>query len=136
MGLFALCKENATILATIEDGASLTSITAGVAGNVNNYNYVYPSFVIRGSETLEMFGTTGNEANLPIVEPAPYDHPLTVRYTFLDAAHSGYVGVATPSSAKVSNICPACAKVVMAVRPRYCLPRKNLVISTPVSTSQ
>ena len=94
MGLFALCKENAAILATIEDGASLTSITAGVAGNVNNYNYVYPSFVIRGSETLEMFGTTGNEANLPIVEPAPYDHPLTVRYTFLDAAHSGYVGVA------------------------------------------
>lgn len=94
MGLFALCKENATILATIEEGASLASITAGVAGSVNNYNYAYPSFVIRGSETLEMFGTTGNEANLPIVEPAPYDHQLTVRYSFLDEAHSGYVGVA------------------------------------------
>lgn len=94
MSLFGLCKENATILATIEDGASLASITAGVSGNINNYNYVYPSFVIRGSETLEMFGTTGNEASLPIVEPDPYDHNLTVRYTFLDEDHQGYVGIA------------------------------------------
>ena len=95
MSLFGLCKENATILATIEDGASLASITAGVSGNINNYNYVYPSFVVRGSETLEMFGTTGNEASLPIVEPKPYDHNLMVRYTFLDEDHRGYVGIAS-----------------------------------------
>lgn len=94
MSLFGISKENATILATIEDGASLASITAGVSGSINNYNYVYPSFVVRGSETLEMFGTTGNEANLPIVEPKPYDHNLTVRYTFLDDDHRGYVGMA------------------------------------------
>ena len=94
MSLFGLCKENGTILATIEDGASLASITAGVSGSINNYNYSYASFVVRGSETLEMFGTTGNEASLPIVEPNPYDHNLTVRYTFLDEAHSGYVGIA------------------------------------------
>ncbi len=94
MALFGLCKENATILATIEDGASLASITAGVSGSINNYNYAYAAFVVRGSETLEMFGTTGNEASLPIVEPVPYDHNLTVRYTFLDDAHRGYVGIA------------------------------------------
>ena len=94
MSLFGLCKENTTILATIEGGASLASITAGVAGNINNYNYIYPSFVVRGSETLEMFGTTGNEASLPIVEPSLYDHNLTVRYTFLDEEHTGYVGMA------------------------------------------
>lgn len=94
MALFGLCKENATILTTIEDGASLASITAGVSGNINNYNYVYPSFVVRGSETLEMFGTTGNEASLPIVEPSVYDHNLVVRYTFLDSEHTGYVGMA------------------------------------------
>lgn len=94
MSLFGLCKEGGTILATIEEGASLASITAGVSGGVNNYNYAYAGFVIRGSETLEMFGTTGNEANLPIIEPAPYDHPLTVRYTFLDEEHTGYTGIA------------------------------------------
>lgn len=94
MSLFGICMENATILATIEDGASLTSITAGVSGSVNNYNYIYPSFIVRGSETLEMFGTTGNEANLPIIEPNAYDRMLRVRYSFLDEAHSGYTGIA------------------------------------------
>lgn len=94
MALFGLCGENSTILATVEDGAALASITAGVAGKVNNYNYAYTSFIIRGSETLEMFGTTGNEAALPIVEPEPYDHNLTVRYTFLNEENQGYTGIA------------------------------------------
>lgn len=95
MGLFGMCTDKGTILATIEDGASLASVTAGVSGLVNNYNYVYPAFILRGSETLEMFGTTGNESTLPIVEPEPYDHNLQVRYTFLDAEHQGYVGMAS-----------------------------------------
>ena len=94
MGLFGLCKENGTILATIEDGASLASINAGVSGRVNSYNNAYAAFVVRGSETLEMFGSTGNEAALPIVEPTPYDSNLTVRYTFLDEDHPGYAGMA------------------------------------------
>ncbi len=94
MGLFGLCKENGTILATIEDGVSLASISAGVSGRVNSYNNAYVTFVVRGSETLEMFGSTGNEAALPIVEPAPYDRNLTVRYTFLDEDHQGYSGMA------------------------------------------
>lgn len=95
MGLYGLCKENGTILATIEEGASLAFITAGVSGNINNYNYAYTSFIVRGSETLSMFGTTGNEADLPIMEPNMYDHDLTVRYTFLDSEHSGYNGIAS-----------------------------------------
>lgn len=94
MALFGLCKEDGTILATIEDGASLASINAGVAGRVNSYNNAYVTFVVRGSETLEMFGSTGNEAALPIVEPQPYDRNLTVRYTFLDEDHQGYAGIA------------------------------------------
>lgn len=94
MALFGICREDSTILATIEDGATLASVTAGVSGKVNNYNYVHASFTVRGSETLKMFGTTGNEAELPIVEPKPYDSMLTVRYTFLDEDHTGYSGIA------------------------------------------
>ena len=94
MALYGLCKEDATILATIEDGASLAAVTAGVSGRINSYNYVYTTFVVRGSETLEMFGTTGNEATLPIVEPDPYDSMLTVRYSFMDEDHTGYSGIA------------------------------------------
>ncbi len=94
LALFAMCGEDSTVLATIEDGASLAMITAGVSGKVNSYNYAYASFVLRGSEKLEMFGTTGNEATLPLVEPIPYDCNLTIRYSFLDEAHAGYSGVA------------------------------------------
>lgn len=94
MALFGIQKENTTILATIEDGATLATITAGVSGRVNDYNYAYATFLIRGNETLEMFGTTGNEAALPIVEETPYDCNLTVRYSFLDVDHSGYSGMA------------------------------------------
>ena len=94
MPLYAMCREDSTILATIEDGASLASITAGVSGRINSYNYVHTTFVIRASEKLEMFGTTGNEATLPIVEPKPYDSMLTVRYSFLDQDYAGYSGVA------------------------------------------
>lgn len=94
MALFGMNRENTTILATIEDGASLTSLTASVSGKVNSYNSVYAMFVVRGSETLSMFGTTGNEAELPVVEDAPYDSNLTVRYSFLDDEHDGYSGMA------------------------------------------
>lgn len=94
MALFGLSKENATILATIEDGASLANLTASISGKVNSYNNVYATFVLRGSETLSMFGTTGNESELPVVEDAPYNCNLTVRYSFLDDAHTGYSGMA------------------------------------------
>ncbi len=92
--IFGLSKENVTILTSIEDGAALAEINAGVSGTLNTYNYAYTAFLIRGSETLEMFGTTGNESTLPIVEDKPYDCNLTVRYTFLDEEHEGYNGMA------------------------------------------
>lgn len=94
MALYAMCTEDATILATIEDGASLANVSAGISGKINSYNYAYTTFVVRGSETLEMFGTTGNEASLPVVESKPYNSMLTVRYSFLDDDHQGYSGVA------------------------------------------
>ncbi len=94
LSLYAICGTDSTILATVEDGASLATITAGISGKINSYNYVYTTFVVRGSETLAMFGSTGNEAELPVVEPVPYDSMLTVRYSFLDEDHTGYSGVA------------------------------------------
>lgn len=94
MGLYAICREDSSVLATIEDGASLAMLTAGVSGKVNSYNFVYTTFVVRGSEKLEMFGTTGNEATLPLIEPVAYDCNLTVRYSFLGEDYTGYSGVA------------------------------------------
>ena len=59
--------------ATIEDGASFANLSAYVSGKINEYNFVFPTFVVRGNDKLSMFGTTGNEAEIPVVEPNYYD---------------------------------------------------------------
>ncbi|MCR5829267.1 MAG: hypothetical protein K6F93_02830 [Lachnospiraceae bacterium] len=92
--LFGIFRENSGILATIESGASLANVSAGVAGDVNEYNNVYTTFTLRGNDTLAMFGTTGSEAKLPIVETDFYDTPLCVRYTILTGDNNGYAGAA------------------------------------------
>ncbi len=94
LALFGIFRENSGIFATIEDGASLANVTANVSGEVNEYNNVYTTFTLRGDDKLSMFGTTGSEADLPIVEPDYYDSPLTVRYTFLTDEYKGYSGAA------------------------------------------
>ncbi|MCD7832933.1 MAG: DUF5696 domain-containing protein [Lachnospiraceae bacterium] len=94
MALFGLFREESAVFATIEDGASLAYISAGVSGKINSYNYVYSTFVLRGNEKLSMFGTTGNEADLPIVEDEFYDANLTIRYTMLTEDDADYSGAA------------------------------------------
>ncbi|MBR6223956.1 MAG: hypothetical protein IKQ71_11040 [Lachnospiraceae bacterium] len=92
--VFGMFREGSGILATIEDGASLANVTANVAGEVNEYNNVYTTFTLRGDDRLSMFGTTGSEADLPIVEKKFYDSPLVVRYTFLTEENASYSGAA------------------------------------------
>lgn len=92
--LYGIANGDVNILATVEDGASLSFVTASIAGKVNSYNYVYYSFVLRGFDTLSMFGTTGLSAELPVLEKDVYDVNLTVRYSFLDNEYAGYSGMA------------------------------------------
>ena len=94
MALFGIFRKDNGIFATIENGASFVYLNAGVAGKMNEYNYVYPTFVLRGNDKLAMFGTTGNEAELPIVETNFYDDNLTVRYTLLTEENASYAGAA------------------------------------------
>jgi hypothetical protein len=82
------------ILAEILTGDTLADITASVAGKLNSYNYVYPSFTLRGSLSLAMFGSTGNEAELPVVELNFADVDIRVRYSFLTDDYAGYSGMA------------------------------------------
>lgn len=94
LGLFGICRNDFSVLATIEDGASLANITAGISGKYSSYNYAYPSFQLRGYDVLSLFGSTGNEADLPIVVNDIYDFNLSVKYTLLTDQHSGYSGIA------------------------------------------
>lgn len=92
--LFGICREDSSVLATIEDGATLCYLTADVAGKYNSYNTIYPSFVLRGYDILSMFGVSGTEADLPILEKNLYDENITVRYTLLTDEYTGYSGLA------------------------------------------
>lgn len=91
--IFAICRPDSTMLATVEEGETLANITADVSGRNNSYNNVYAIFTIRGDEKLAMFGA-GETADMPIVESEAYNHPLTVRYTMLPPEYTGYAGVA------------------------------------------
>lgn len=92
--LFGICREKSSILVTIEEGATLANITAGVSGKYNSYNYAYPSFMLRYYDVLSIFGSTGDSADLPIVVKNISDIDLTVRYTMLTEEYSGYSGLA------------------------------------------
>lgn len=94
MALFGLFRDNSSIFATIEDGASLATISANSAGEYTTYNNVYTTFIVRGNDKLSMFGTTGSEGDLPIVEKTFYDANLAVKYTMLTDENPGYEGAA------------------------------------------
>lgn len=89
-----ICKEDSNILMSVEDGATTAFFTASVAGSNTSYNYVNTTFIVRNYELLSMFGSTGNEADLPLLEENMYDINYKVRYTFLDDEHTGYSGIA------------------------------------------
>lgn len=94
LGLFGICKENSSILATIEDGETLATITAGIGGKYSTYNYAYTSFMLRIYDILSIFGSSGDSADMPIIVDDIYDCNLTVKYTLLTKENTGYSGIA------------------------------------------
>jgi hypothetical protein len=92
--VFGIKHENSAIFARITEGDALANIVADISGNVNSYNYVYPSFVIRGSEKVYLFGATGASSDLPVLEKDIYALDLTVSYTFLNKEDASYSGMA------------------------------------------
>ena len=95
--IFGVCYDDHSLLAAVEDGKSLGQINAYTAGGteaLSSYNTSSYTFYLRGSETLGMFGTTGNAANLPIVEKTFADVNIQIRYSFLGKDNTGYSGIA------------------------------------------
>jgi len=92
LALFGICREDNGLLVTIEDGASTSLITAGISGAYNDYNYAYPTFVLRTVDNLSMFGDGAEEVF--VIEEDLYDINMEVRYTFLTEENAGYAGLA------------------------------------------
>lgn len=92
--LCGICREDSSVLITVERGASLCYFTADVSGRTNSRNVIQPVFVVRGTDILTNFGVSGNGASVPIIMNDLYDENLTVRYSFLTGEYKGYAGLA------------------------------------------
>ena len=85
-------NDKKTILAEVEDGATVSVLNAQVAGSLNSYNTCFPIFCIRNTDNLVMFGNAKDDTY--IMEENFYDVNYTVRYHFLSKDYEGYVGMA------------------------------------------
>lgn len=90
--VFGICREDRSMLVTVERGATTAVITAGISGSYNDYNYAYPTFVLRNIDNLRMFGNSATDVF--VMEPDPYDIDLMVSYSFPDDTFQGYAGLA------------------------------------------
>ncbi|MDE5680009.1 MAG: hypothetical protein K2I01_06210, partial [Lachnospiraceae bacterium] len=90
--VFGICRTDRSMLVTVEDGATTALITASVSGSYNDYNYAYPTFVLRNIDNLRMFGNSTTDVY--VMEPSLYDINLQVSYAFPGSDYQGYAGLA------------------------------------------
>jgi len=90
--LYGICSQDADLLVSIEDSASECVLSAEVSGVYNDYNFAFPSFVFRTVDDLKNFGES--DSSVPVMEKEMYRYPIRVRYSFMDAGHKGYAGIA------------------------------------------
>ncbi len=92
--IFGIKNGDYAFLGRITGGDALGIINANVSGNTNSYNFAYAEFSTREIELLNMFGVSGNQSDVPVVEDELYDEKLSVTYTFLDGDDADYSGMA------------------------------------------
>lgn len=90
--VFGICRTDRSMLVTVEDGATTALITASVSGSYNDYNYAYPTFVLRNIDNLRMFGNSTTDVY--VMEPNLYDINMQVSYAFPGEDYLGYAGLA------------------------------------------
>ncbi|WP_183597229.1 DUF5696 domain-containing protein [Paenibacillus phyllosphaerae] len=91
--VFGIIREGRAMLGIIEEGASVATINADIAGRLNGYNYVYPSFYVvnKGEVTLD---ANGQQRSLPKFQERPMKSDYKVRYAFLSGDNASYPGMA------------------------------------------
>ena len=92
--VYGMKYDDNALFSIIEKGDALARIDAFTSGATTNYNNAYTTFYVRGYELLSMFGTTGSQADLPLVEDDIYIADLQVRYVPLSGDDANYSGMA------------------------------------------
>jgi hypothetical protein len=92
--VFGIKYEKGALFAVISAGDALARIDASTSGYLTDYNNVYSTFYLRGYELLSMFGTTGAESDLPVVEDNIYKTTLKIEFVPLSGNDADYSGMA------------------------------------------
>lgn len=85
--------DGGAFLAVIEQGAAVASINADVAGRLNSYNYVYPSFHVINKDEVTL-QADDQQRTLPKFQERPVKTDFTIRYMFLNGQEAGYADLA------------------------------------------
>lgn len=91
--VFGVMKKDAAFIGIIEEGASAAVMNADVSGRLNNYNYVYPSFVVINQDEVTLSASDQNRS-LPRFQEKPMQADFVVRYAFLRGEEASYRGMA------------------------------------------
>ena len=92
--VFGMKYETGALFTMITNGDALARIDAATSGGLTDYNHVYTTFYLRGYELLSMFGTTGTQSDLPVVENDLYNTALQIELVPLSGSEADYSGMA------------------------------------------
>ncbi|MFC5529468.1 DUF5696 domain-containing protein [Cohnella yongneupensis] len=91
--VFGILRKDEAFLGIIEEGAAEATINADVAGRLNGYNYVYPSFNVINKDEVTLFANE-QQRSLPKFQENPMKTDYAVRYAFLSGEDASYQGMA------------------------------------------
>lgn len=79
-------------VAMIEKGDSVATIHADTSGKSNDFNYIYPSFLLKQFDTVSdsILNIAGNR----VYQKVPFNSDLEVRYLFLSGGDTSYGAMA------------------------------------------
>jgi hypothetical protein len=92
--VFGISKQGKGMIALVESGDAMASVNADVSGRRNSYNYVFPSFTLRETDTMFMSGVTGTESDLRVIQDTCFNGDISILYSFLAGEESGYSDMA------------------------------------------
>lgn len=91
--VFGMVRKGEAFLGIIEEGAAAATINADIAGRLNSYNYVYPSFNVINKDEVTLFANE-QQRSLPKFQERPMKTDYTVRYAFLSGDEASVTGMA------------------------------------------
>lgn len=93
MPVFGMKQDDHAFLAIVEEGDAIGIINADVSDDINSYNSVYSSFIIKQSEPITLQG--GDQSNTAYaIQKGEFTDTIKIRYSFMDNEEANYVGMA------------------------------------------